>query len=321
MCIGLYKNRHVEQIPFYKRDFFSILLGNHKGAAGSLRVLGVAAVSTGRGEESERLTRQSVDSFRAAGDRVHAAEALINLGYALMALGRLAEAHACLDESVTIYSDLGFSGSSSSISLATLGWADLLLGRYGEAGTRVQEALDLSRERGYYNGIGLSLLVLGMLAIAKTEYAQAQQILQPLYSAIEEGQPVGILYLLFPIMGYAARGLGQPDRARQYLCEALRLANGVSGFFSPAARALLGIALLLADEGKVERAVELHALVSCDLYVANSRLYEDVAGRHIATAAKTLPPDVVAAAQERGRGRDLWDTVEELLVELEAPAG
>jgi hypothetical protein len=29
-----------------------------------------------------------------------------------------------------------------------------------------------------------------------------------------------------------------------------------------------------------------------------------------------LPPDVVAAAQERGRARDLWATAEELLQEL-----
>ena len=30
-----------------------------------------------------------------------------------------------------------------------------------------------------------------------------------------------------------------------------------------------------------------------------------------------MPPEDVAAAEERGRGRDLWATVEELLAELE----
>jgi hypothetical protein len=34
-------------------------------------------------------------------------------------------------------------------------------------------------------------------------------------------------------------------------------------------------------------------------------------------AAVALPPDVVSRAQERGRARDLWTTVEELLAELE----
>jgi hypothetical protein len=72
----------------------------------------------------------------------------------------------------------------------------------------------------------------------------------------------------------------------------------------------------LADQGKTEQAVELYALASRYPYVANSRWFEDVAGRHIAAAAATLSPDVVAAAQERGRARDLDATVKELLAEL-----
>ncbi|MBN1933585.1 MAG: hypothetical protein JW934_02910, partial [Anaerolineae bacterium] len=70
------------------------------------------------------------------------------------------------------------------------------------------------------------------------------------------------------------------------------------------------------DLGETERAVELYALASRYSVVANSRWFEDVAGKHIAAAAETLPPDVVAAAQERGRARDLWSTVEEVLEEL-----
>jgi len=80
--------------------------------------------------------------------------------------------------------------------------------------------------------------------------------------------------------------------------------------------ALPAIALLLADEGEKERAVELYALASRYPLVANSRWFEDVAGRHIAAVAATLPPDAVAAAQERGQARTLEVTVAELLVEL-----
>jgi len=53
-------------------------------------------------------------------------------------------------------------------------------------------------------------------------------------------------------------------------------------------------------------------------YVANSRWFKDIARRHIAAVAATLPPDVVTAAQERGRARDLWATAAELLTELSA---
>jgi hypothetical protein len=51
--------------------------------------------------------------------------------------------------------------------------------------------------------------------------------------------------------------------------------------------------------------------------VASSRWFKGVAGKHIAAVAATLPPEVVAAAQERGRARDLEATVAELLAELE----
>ena len=67
----------------------------------------------------------------------------------------------------------------------------------------------------------------------------------------------------------------------------------------------------------VERAVELYALASRYPFVANSCWFEDVAGRHIASAATALSPDVVDAAKERGRARDLWTTAEDLLAELE----
>jgi hypothetical protein len=84
---------------------------------------------------------------------------------------------------------------------------------------------------------------------------------------------------------------------------------------------LLAFCLLLvgagdAVQGETERAVELYALASRYPHVAHSRWFEDVAGVHIAAVAAGLPPDAVAAAQERGRARDLWATVEELLDEL-----
>jgi hypothetical protein len=76
------------------------------------------------------------------------------------------------------------------------------------------------------------------------------------------------------------------------------------------------VALLLADQGEHERAVELVALASRYGFVANSHWFEEVVGRHIAAVAATLPPGVVAAAQKRGRARDLNATVMELLVGL-----
>ena len=80
--------------------------------------------------------------------------------------------------------------------------------------------------------------------------------------------------------------------------------------------ALVGIALLLADEGETERAIELYALASRHPFVANSRWFDDVIGREIATIAATLPPDVVQTAKARGQTKDLWPTAADLIEEL-----
>jgi tetratricopeptide (TPR) repeat protein len=278
-------------------------LGDRRGMAGSLRVLGVIAT----GEESHSLARESVAAFRAIGDRSHAAEALINLGTALMVLGDLARARSELKASVAIYRDLGFSGSSSSMSLAVLGWVDALLGRHEEARASAQAALALSREDRYWHGIGGALTVLGQVAIAEEEYAQARQVLQQACSELEGSRQYR---WVLSYLGYALRGLGQHDGARRHLYEA------IEGDVVALRIALPALALLFADRGEVEQAVELYAMASRYPFVANAQWFEDVAGRHIIAAAAILPPDVVAAAQERGRARDLQATVQELRDEL-----
>ena len=76
------------------------------------------------------------------------------------------------------------------------------------------------------------------------------------------------------------------------------------------------MALLLADEGQAEQAVELYASVSRYPLVANSRLLADRAGPQMAAVTARLPPDTAAAAQARGRARDLEVVMAELAAEL-----
>jgi hypothetical protein len=75
-------------------------------------------------------------------------------------------------------------------------------------------------------------------------------------------------------------------------------------------------ALLLADQGEVERAVEVYACASRYPFVANSRWFEEMAGEQIRFAAASLPSEVRELAQRRGQAQ-VWDTMaRELLTEL-----
>ncbi len=75
-------------------------------------------------------------------------------------------------------------------------------------------------------------------------------------------------------------------------------------------------ALILAEQGRIERAVELYALTMEYPMVKDQQWFEDVTGQHILAVTATLLPEVVTTAQERGRARDLWETASELLNEL-----
>jgi hypothetical protein len=110
--------------------------------------------------------------------------------------------------------------------------------------------------------------------------------------------------------------LGRPVQARRRLREALAVAHRW-GTLMAYLTWLPRMALFLVDSGDVERAVELYALAQRFPLIGNSQLWEDLAGKHIASAATALPADDVAKAQERGRARDLKATVAELLIELD----
>jgi tetratricopeptide (TPR) repeat protein len=162
---------------------------------------------------------------------------------------------------------------------------------------------------------------LGCLALALGAFDEAWDWLQQALATHEATGLRAFKDELRATLAYVARGRGQHAQARVHLRSALRL-SAESGHRNAALRSLPAMALLLLDEGAPERAVELYALASRYPYVANSRWFDDVAGCEISAAAEILPPDVVARARARGRARELWVTVEELLEELDgSPPG
>lgn len=82
--------------------------------------------------------------------------------------------------------------------------------------------------------------------------------------------------------------------ARPALVQGLRSAEELRSF-ADAIQVLPAAAQLLAEGGS-ERAAALYALARHYGSVANPRWFEDLAGRHIAEVANTLPAEEAAAA-------------------------
>jgi tetratricopeptide (TPR) repeat protein len=156
---------------------------------------------------------------------------------------------------------------------------------------------------------------LGFVALAEEVYDEARHWFQETLAVFPAHEDFTSGGQALACLGYIARGSGRPAQAKRYLYEALAGASE-RRVFLPLIHALPGVALLLADEGEKERAVELYALAKTQGMVANSKWFEDIAGRHIAAVAGTLPPGVAAEAEARGKARELWETAAELSAEL-----
>jgi DNA-binding SARP family transcriptional activator/predicted ATPase len=314
--VAWYRGDHSEAQHLWQESLAARqALGDRRGIAISQSRLSIAALWQGRFVEVERLGWESIKILREIGDRAELGFQLREFGTLLLTLGKLTASCSLLEEGVAIHEDLGFDRELA-FSIALLGVVKLLLGRYEGVRDQVETGLALARKTDYPRGIANACLVLGMVALLEEAYIEAWSWWQESATLLRETGPREELGLALAFLGYAAQGLGELCLARQHLREVLQLVAETHVFLF-SLTTLPAVALLLADTGEVERAVELYALASRHGYVGNSRWFEDVAGRQIAAAAAELPPEAVAAAQARGRARDLESTVMELLEELE----
>ncbi|MBN1814506.1 MAG: tetratricopeptide repeat protein [Anaerolineae bacterium] len=284
------------------------------GIADSLHVLGRVALSTGEFEQGARPMRESIALLEEIGDQAGVVKGLNVLSILLIWPAKFAEARSLLEGSAEICRDLEFRGGLVG-ALVFLSTVDAHLEAYESMRSLAQESHFVAEEIGHFWGWGYSLMLLGAAALIDKEYEKAEHLLQESLAVYEKsghqitrGFPLGF-------SAVAALKLGRRSQARQRFCDALRTA-GTLGGLDPLVYVLAAMVLFLVDEGQAERATELYALVSRYPLVANSRWIEDVVGQHMATAATALSPEVIGAAQERGRALDPSITAAALLEAL-----
>jgi tetratricopeptide (TPR) repeat protein len=290
-------------------------LGDWWGTMRSGWMLAVDCAHQGRAEEAERVARESFALEGTLGKGGWAGHLLRNLGMVLSWAGNYAKGQAALKQSVTLLAGPVSARRTLAKAGAHLAQSQMHLGRYGEARAQAQRVLALAERLDSRDFAGWARLTLGDLALVDAAYETAWEWLADGAALLREAGRRYALRLTLASLVYAARGLGDGDRARRSLCECLEPGEG-KGSVLPVLCALPAAALLLLDQGEAERAVELYALAERHSVVANSRWFEDVAGREIATVAEVLSPEVVTAARERGWKRDQEATVVELLAEL-----
>jgi len=286
------------------------MMGDRRNSAHTLERLSYILRDQGQLMEAETVTTQSLALYTTLGDRDKLAAGHYALAWSSIYAGRFEEAFAQVERYRALRTDLGL---PSSLNLP--GLINLELGKYAEARTQLETQLRQSRATQHKDELALGLDILTCLAIVENRYVDAQALVTEALALHQEiGEQTRLAHAQI-FAGYIARSLGQRTVAQHYFFQALQSTDVHNGFLT-LLFVLPGIALLLADGGETERAIEIYAQIADVPLVANSQMRWDLAGTQLAQVADTLPPEIVAAARARGRAGDLWATAVALLVEL-----
>ena len=309
-CEGLYGDANGES---FCQEGLSIFqeVGDQRGIALALRGLAWVALHQGDYVLTKQRFQDSLTRFRELGDQKEIARSLGGLGYVCWILGEYQASKQYHEEMLALCKEIGDQGGVAR-SLGDLGIDTYGLRDYPQAQELWRASLALYREIGNPQGISDELGDLGEGANVIGEYAQAAQLAQESLAVYRKvtNQPYS---WGFRVLGNAACGLRDFQEARRCFRQALERAMK-NRWMSHTLLILVGIATLLAAEGEKERALELLALVLH--HPVSWQMAKDRAAPLIAQLEAELPPNVVAAAQARGRLRDLEATIQELLVEL-----
>jgi predicted ATPase/DNA-binding CsgD family transcriptional regulator len=290
-------------------------LGDTQGIAVTTIDLGLVAQHQGKYQEAESLHRQGLRLYRQLENRSRESMGLTVLSFDQSWAGKFLAAGETAKLALELERDLGNVRNLWSHIALTL--ATIHLGRYDETMAKATEGLDIAGQRGYLTEQGFALMFLGDIAFVEGDFARARDYLLQSASLLAE---LRYVYQALPRANlcYVVRAQDDGKLARDYLASALR--SGIEfRSITPIMYCLPVAALIAADEGHPERAVELYSLAQQFGHITNSRWFREVACRELDEVRDTLPPDVASAAEARGRELNLWSTANDLLNELESP--
>ena len=290
--------------------------GDPRGIANALIGSGQNSLRLGLTEQGERYIDEGVALLQKIGDRVGVARGYFELARYYFWIGDFTRSVQLNGTAaIPIFEDLGILDQYIFASIG-LGLGFSHLGRYSEAISRVVTSLPLAQEQDARREIGLANVILGMAYLGQSDFEEAENWAHKSVKQYRDLNQQEELSLALSILVYTQLGLDQSHQAEIYLSEILCIAIDISGIY-PILYILLAASLTLMKRGDIGLALEIFAMAERYPFVGNSRWFEDIAGQEIVAAAESLPPELVAAAQERGQARDIWETAAELLNEFE----
>jgi tetratricopeptide (TPR) repeat protein len=203
--------------------------------AKALRDAGILAWHQGDDEEAGALLENSLTIYRELGDKVGISELLWWQGHLAKRQEDHRAARALFEESLAISRERGHKGRIGA-SLQALGEVAYLQGNNGTARVLFEESLAISRELAIKNDIAWSLYHLGGVALSERDYGTARAHLVESLAIFQElGQKRGIAHDLERTAVVAA-AQAQSELAARLFGAAERLRAAMGAPLSPAER-------------------------------------------------------------------------------------
>lgn len=263
-------------------------IGDQRGIASALSLLGDLAYERGDYEEARRYATQSLTLYNELGDNFGRALALNHLGQVAGSKGAYLEAKRYYEESLALLRAHG-NPREIAVCLDCVGYITYLLNDVATAEAYYQESLELSRDLDDAAGTAWSLHNLGDVARAQQDFATAQELYQQSYTlhiqvdALSWGGAVALDKL-----GRVRLELGDVDAAEADFQAALYIARH-TGRYREMLDALLNLAQVAQRRGDEITAMRLLAVVTH--HSATARETYDVAMALIDGQAIADTPD------------------------------
>jgi tetratricopeptide (TPR) repeat protein len=235
-------------------------------------------------------------------------------GYVLHVRGDDQEAEKLIRESLRVCQAFG-DLSNAGFAFHALGLVEAAAGRYAQARACFSRSLAMARQSPLWESLVWSLNGLAAAELALGRPAEARRLYQESLAMFERPGAIRGLYCTSTLVDLGQVALASRDvaQAKGYFREAL-------GPFGRAAyetaHAVEAMAEALLQEGDIERAAELLALVA--ELPATWHEVRQRASQLLRELEAELPHEAFAAAVARGRGRQPDDVVAELTREDQA---